>query len=230
MTEELLQFAISQYLDGNLPADEVAALEKRLTEDPHAQRLLKEYRLLDSLMVAGLKVPETNWDSLALEISKAVELAAPPVPGSLANEADAAYRTAWAWRPFAIAASVLICAGLALIFVHRQSTPESSESQQIAETPIPPTPPDYPAGENAIRNLTPPAIVANAAVIQVDVLVADALSGTAVADVQVGPGKPSSIFAATAINPMDLTAQPTSLSIASVPRPGQYEDQGVTVE
>jgi anti-sigma factor RsiW len=43
MTSEALEFSISQYLDGNLPTDEEAALVERLATDPAARALFAEY-------------------------------------------------------------------------------------------------------------------------------------------------------------------------------------------
>ena len=44
MTPDQLEFAISQYLDGTLAADEQAALERHLETDAGARQMLAEYR------------------------------------------------------------------------------------------------------------------------------------------------------------------------------------------
>jgi anti-sigma factor RsiW len=72
MTPEQLEFAISQYLDGTLPAAERAALEQRLAEDAEARELLAEYRSLDRLMKDGRELPAVQWEQLTQTISAAV--------------------------------------------------------------------------------------------------------------------------------------------------------------
>lgn len=76
MTREQLEFAISQYLDGTLPADERAALERRLADDPAARELLEEYRHLDSVLKTSAPLPNLDWNTLAAKISETI----PAVP------------------------------------------------------------------------------------------------------------------------------------------------------
>src|SRR5947209_6385427 len=72
MLPEHLEFSISQYLDGNLPAEESAALEARLNEDAAARQLLDEYRGLNGLLTAEAALPAISWNRLADHISAAV--------------------------------------------------------------------------------------------------------------------------------------------------------------
>src|SRR5690348_17119169 len=72
MINDPLEFQISQYLDGSLPADEVAALEARLAEDAAARELLEEYRKLNALLKAPAALPDLAWDKLADYICSAV--------------------------------------------------------------------------------------------------------------------------------------------------------------
>ena len=50
MIDETLEFRISQYADGTLPAAEVADLEAILASDAEARALLDEYRKLDVVL------------------------------------------------------------------------------------------------------------------------------------------------------------------------------------
>ena len=72
MTLEQLEFSISQYLDGSLPASEVAALEARLGEDPAARELLAEYRAVDAMLKSPAALPEVAWEKLSTCISGAI--------------------------------------------------------------------------------------------------------------------------------------------------------------
>jgi negative regulator of sigma E activity len=71
MTRDELEFAISQYLDGNLAAAEESALEARLASDADARALLAQYRGLDRAL-RGAPLPNIDWDQLAGRIATAV--------------------------------------------------------------------------------------------------------------------------------------------------------------
>ena len=111
---EDLEYSISQYVDGSLPAAEKAALEKRLAEDADARAMLEEYRKLDeAIRASATPMPEIDWDALAGRISNAV---------AEQNEANESFkiervrRSPWVVRAswMALAASVLIVAGIAI--------------------------------------------------------------------------------------------------------------------
>jgi hypothetical protein len=72
MISEQLEFQISQYAGGTLPADEVAALEVVLASDPAARAMLDEYRKLDVMLKREMPLPEVRWDRLAEHLSAAV--------------------------------------------------------------------------------------------------------------------------------------------------------------
>ncbi len=69
MLSNELQFAISQYLDGTLPADEVAALQRRLESDAEARALLAEYRALDAALRAG-GVPAVDLAAIPAHVDR----------------------------------------------------------------------------------------------------------------------------------------------------------------
>ncbi len=73
MIDETLEFQITQYLDGDLSPDAVAALDQRLADDPEARQLLDEYRKLNNVLAAAPPVPAVNWDRLAAGISASVD-------------------------------------------------------------------------------------------------------------------------------------------------------------
>jgi anti-sigma factor RsiW len=115
MDAEQLEFAISQYLDGTLPAEERAALEQRLASDAPARALLDEYRRLDTIIKAhGEPIPNVKWDALAEHISAAVdEIAAVPAARQ------------WRIRPavgwMAMAASLLLAVGIGWRVMHHDA-------------------------------------------------------------------------------------------------------------
>src|SRR5947208_8726835 len=125
MDREALEFQISQYADGTLPAGDVAALEARLADDAEAREMLAEYRRLDAHLARHLPpMPNVNWDRLAAHLSTAVAAEADAVP-VVAGRIGPASASTWTWRSrFAIAASVAIVLGTgALLFKARQSSP-----------------------------------------------------------------------------------------------------------
>jgi negative regulator of sigma E activity len=71
MTLEQLEFAITQYLDGTLPAEDVGALELRLAEDAQARGLLEEHRKLTA-MLRSEPLPALVWNELAKDLSAVV--------------------------------------------------------------------------------------------------------------------------------------------------------------
>lgn len=105
MLDEKLQFALSQYADGTLPPAERPALEKLLAENAAARQLLEEYRRLDALLVRAAVPPAISWERFSQAVSAAIQ------------EPPATYPI-WAYRPvqLALAASVLIAIGLAVLF------------------------------------------------------------------------------------------------------------------
>jgi negative regulator of sigma E activity len=131
MLTEQLEFRISQYVDGTLPAAEAAALEQTLASDLDARALLEDYRKLDAALQRELPVPQMNWDRLAQHISAVVaqeEVAA--------NDANRSYRIAWPmWGRVAIAAMVVIAVALAA-FLHLR--PRPTDLVKTDPTPAPP--------------------------------------------------------------------------------------------
>jgi hypothetical protein len=79
MTTDQLEFSISQYLDGNLPTDEEAALVERLATDPAARALFAEYEKLNAVVKSAMPMPEIDWSSFSRQVSSAVEREDAPV-------------------------------------------------------------------------------------------------------------------------------------------------------
>jgi anti-sigma factor RsiW len=71
MTLEQLEFAITQYLDGTLPAEDVGALERRLAEDAAARGLLEEHRALAKFLRSEPS-PDMDWAEVASDLSAVV--------------------------------------------------------------------------------------------------------------------------------------------------------------
>jgi anti-sigma factor RsiW len=71
MTLEQLEFSITQYLDGTLPAEDVGALDARLASDPQARAMLDEQRALTDLL-RGQPGPDLDWAEVARDLSAVV--------------------------------------------------------------------------------------------------------------------------------------------------------------
>jgi anti-sigma factor RsiW len=126
MTRDELEYAISQYLDGNLPLLEEAALEDRLASDDEARALLEEYRRLDATLKNSLPAaPPIAWDRLAGEIQKSLAAEETPVQHySLGT-------ITWAGR-LAIAASVLFAVSIAIHFAPRAARQQAARPGGLA--------------------------------------------------------------------------------------------------
>lgn len=114
MTNDELEFSVSQYLDGTLPADERVALEARLASDTEARAVLEEYRELTAALrrVPALDPPPAvRWDQFAERISLAVA-----EQDRLETEQESRRYRIGGWRrvvaPLAVAASVLVAAAV----------------------------------------------------------------------------------------------------------------------
>jgi hypothetical protein len=71
MSPEQLEFILTQYLDGTLPPEQIAALERTLETDQRAQALRDEHERLTALLRShGL--PELDWDDLARDFCAVV--------------------------------------------------------------------------------------------------------------------------------------------------------------
>lgn len=122
--EEHIEFAITQYLDADLPSDERSALEQRLDADPAAQRVFEQHQALDAAIRLAWPIPQVNWDAFAGQISDAI-----------AESAErSAYSIAWARRAvqLAVAACVLIATGLGIYFSYPTTTPTTPQFAEIA--------------------------------------------------------------------------------------------------
>jgi anti-sigma factor RsiW len=106
MTRDELEFAISQYLDGNLAAAEESALEARLASDADARALLAEYRSLDRALRAS-PVPDIDFTALGDLIRTAVAAQAEPAQS---------YRLHWVRTvaALALAACVVLAVGVGI--------------------------------------------------------------------------------------------------------------------
>ena len=124
VTRDQLEFAISQYLDGTLAADEVIALERQLESDADARQLLAEYRSLNDVMRRELPVPEMNWERLAAHLSEVV--AQEELPGRI-------IRIPWRASAMALAASLLLAVGISVLVMKQHPTTTRPQSEGITE-------------------------------------------------------------------------------------------------
>lgn len=131
MANDELQFAISQYHDGSLPAEERAEVEAMLERDGEARALLAEYRALDR-MLKGLPVPEVRWDQLAEQISGALD--------ERDEQMGRRYSLSWVRLAprLAMAASVLLAIGVGVLVYrsHEQGARTARESVAITQIKV----------------------------------------------------------------------------------------------
>lgn len=71
MSPEQLEFILTQYLDGTLPAGEVVALEEALERDPKARALREEHEKLTALL-RSQQLPEMDWEELSRDLAAVV--------------------------------------------------------------------------------------------------------------------------------------------------------------
>ena len=222
MSDEQLHFAISQYVDGTLPPAEVAALEKRLQEDPAARRLMEEYRRIGDLVQVALPEPEMDWDKFSTQISAAIDRGVVPIT----DDAPVSYRIG-VWKPLAMAAGLLLCATLAVVMSKRG--PEGAGNT--------PTPAPAPSPALVAQNTNPPVPVAPTpqpkspavalAMSQIQVLTSEKLNGSPVLEVQIGPAPDRKINLADLYPEMASDYRP-SVSIAGDPsRLAMSDDFGI---
>jgi negative regulator of sigma E activity len=126
MTRDELEFAISQYLDGNLAEAEESALEARLASDAEARGLLAEYRSLDRVLRA-VPTRQVDFEALSGRIRSAV---------AEQNEPIQSYRLHWVRTvsALALAACVVIAAGLG---IRRMQTPPVNNNEASNTRPQP---------------------------------------------------------------------------------------------
>ncbi|HEX5243475.1 MAG TPA: hypothetical protein VFW23_09475 [Tepidisphaeraceae bacterium] len=122
MTQDQLEFSITQYLDGSLPESQRVALMERLEKDPEARELLEEHRRLNSVL-GRAQLPAFQLEAFSKQLSEAIAQAPAPEVEQLSLRMPWLGVRGW----MAIAASVLIASGLAIaILSHGRSGTESN--------------------------------------------------------------------------------------------------------
>jgi len=115
MISEQIEFQISQYVDGTLSSAEHAAVDELLAGDPHARKILADYRRLNlqlTMMNAG---PSVQWDGLCDRLSAGIDRgAAPVVAGRIGRLSSFASK-------LRIAAALLLAATAWMILRHRSN-------------------------------------------------------------------------------------------------------------
>lgn len=118
MTRDELEFSISQYVDGTLGDAERDAVDERLARDAEARELLAEYHSLQGVL-ASEPMPQMDWVALSDRISSAVSREPLPAQSYKINQWFAPAR-------IAIAASVLIAAGIGFGVLRNTSTTQTT--------------------------------------------------------------------------------------------------------
>lgn len=102
-TDEQIEFAISQYLDGTLAAEERAQVESLLADDARLRSLLEEHRTLTEFL-RSVPMPEIRWDGLAQSIDSAID-----------QELESRTRRASWWIQFRVPAGLAAAASVILV-------------------------------------------------------------------------------------------------------------------
>jgi len=172
MASENLEFLITQYLDGSLPERERSELERKLSEDPAAARLMEEHQKLSGLLCSASPLPPIDWDALELRISAAVAMEVEPVQRHKLPRA-------WVGAAVALAACLLLVFGI-------------SSLMRRDEAPI------YPVGVEAAAAIVvgPHAEEARGQPMIAEVTLASASSPATAADED--PARPSHVFITSA--------------------------------
>ena len=180
MTRDDLEFSITQYLDGTLDEESRLALEARLVEDTEARALLEEHRSLTAALRSA-PLPQVRWEKLAESISLAID----------EETEERAARASWAIRALrnpalvALAASVVLAAGIAIHFLARG-----------------------PAGQP-----TPP--VQRTMALVVEGPQEDQSTAPAVEEVSIGPGGTYAHASSLALYADDIDTRPTRIVLAA---------------
>ena len=119
------EYAITQYLDGDLAADEVATVEARLSNNAAARDAARDHRSLTGLLKRAMPVPAVDYDHLAQDISGAVDEGATRSRYSL--------RWLQAAPRIAMAACLLLVLGMAFWFYVKSSDTGTVANPRIAE-------------------------------------------------------------------------------------------------
>jgi anti-sigma factor RsiW len=97
------EFAITEYLDGTLPAEHQAALEKRLDAEPALRAVMQEYRALDVVVKNAMPMPAVKWDVLAERLSESVDAE---------SQRQRFYIGNWLKQPMRLAAAAIVAIAL----------------------------------------------------------------------------------------------------------------------
>ena len=122
MIAEQIEFQISQYADGTLPAAEMKYVDDLLQSDAEAQKMLAEYRRLNNQLSQLRTGPAIQWDRLADHISNRIDQVERPVVAGRIGFFSSRWR---------VAAAVLIVGSAAIITHH------AMRRSQIAPAPVP---------------------------------------------------------------------------------------------
>ncbi len=112
------ELAITQLIDGELSADDQAALEQRLEADSGARQVMAEHRSLDVMLKHGWPLPHVDWGRLHQHLSEAVAEQQQRARYSIASWIRSASYVA-------AAACVLIALGLGIRYLLDLDTPAS---------------------------------------------------------------------------------------------------------
>jgi negative regulator of sigma E activity len=134
MLDEQLEFAISQYADGTLPASRRQAIEAQIAADPALDALLEEYRQIGSALQSAPALPAINWDRLASHLSDAV--AQSDVQSDIQDQPIPLYANPWVRRiaSLAVAACLAVAIGVGYERGKTSSTAVPSGPTQLAVT------------------------------------------------------------------------------------------------
>jgi anti-sigma factor RsiW len=99
------EFAISEYIDGSLSADERGKLERRMEAEPALRTAAKEYLSLDRAMKQTMPMPAIRWEVLAERLSESIDAG---------RQRERMFIGNWMKQPMRLAAAAIFIIGLGL--------------------------------------------------------------------------------------------------------------------
>lgn len=138
--QDMLEYSISQYLDGTLSELERRELEARLASDAEARLVANEYAHLNQLLKSAPLTPSVDFESLGAQIFRQIEAEPARVPQPI--------RGAWSWtHRLAMAAGLVLLIGAALYWTVFQTRfnpfdPQTTSGNGVLEVQVmlPPPP------------------------------------------------------------------------------------------
>lgn len=128
MIDQEMEFQISQYIDGQLPADDAARIATLAISDPEVAQAIARYRALDQQLKSALALPAYDADALVDSITATLD-----ARQGRSRDVIFAMPAVWARRAgIAVAACLVAAVGTFLVISQSgDSTPIATGTAQV---------------------------------------------------------------------------------------------------